>query len=97
MKNTLVSKELDNEPPQCRIVCSIILDKVDKVFCTLCSPPDDSKYRYETADFEEQLHSLLRSTPLIVCGDMKLLQKTGTRYANLRATNKISLIYLITT
>ena len=72
VESTLVSKQLDIVLPECCVACSITLDKLEIVLCTLYNPPDESKYRYEISDFEQIFDSLPKTTPLFVCGDMNL-------------------------
>ena len=72
VESTLVSKQLDIVLPECCVACTITLDNLEIGLCILYNPPDDSKYRHEISDFEQILNSLPKTTPLIVCGDMKL-------------------------
>ena len=58
VKSTLVSKQLDIVLHECCVACSITLDNLEIVFCTLYNPPNDSKYRYEISDFEQIFDSL---------------------------------------
>ena len=71
-KHVFVSKQLDIVLLECCVACSITLDNLEIVLCTLYNPPDDSKYRNEIANFKLLLDSLPKTTPLIVCGDMNL-------------------------
>ena len=72
VKSTLVSKQLDIVLPECCVACSITLDNLEIVLCTLYNPPDDSKYRYAISDFEQIFDSLPKIFPLIFCGNMNL-------------------------
>ena len=72
VKKTLSSKQLHIDLPECCVACSITINKVDIVLCTLYNPPSDSEYRYKIADFEKIFNSLPKSKPLIICGDMNM-------------------------
>ena len=64
VKSTLVSKQLDIVLFECCVACSITLDNLESVLCTLYSPPDDSQYRYEIADSKQTLDYKPQTCPL---------------------------------